>query len=219
MSDEHNQQLGNDMNIICSLHEFTLPETANINDGIGHPTSTSAPHCNSQSELVLNPSTAEFTPSVEQSGFQRGQTGGNNQHMLHKNESSVTDRRPNETILSVVRELKKPQSDIKCFGGDIMEYTKFMRQFKSRVVANTETDDERMNYLEQYTTGEANTIFSGFGYLDASKGYPPAIKELEDRYGNSEIIASAYIKRAMKWSSITYSNAKGQCFSQNVKMR
>nr|XP_006821169.1 PREDICTED: uncharacterized protein LOC102805354 [Saccoglossus kowalevskii] len=84
-----------------------------------------------------------------------------------------------------------------------------MRQFKSRVVANTETGDERMDYLEQYTTGEANTIVSGFGYLDASRGYPAALKELEDRYDNSEIIASAYIKRAMKWPSITASNAKG----------
>ena len=102
----------------------------------------------------------------------------------------VSQRSPIETrstvegvIASVVRHLKKPVSDIKKFGGDPLEYNKFLRQFKSKVITNCDDDDdddddaddddddeaeddddddddddERLNYLEQFTFGEANRL-------------------------------------------------------------
>ena len=76
-----------------------------------------------------------------------------------------------QAIMSVVRHLRKPVSDIRKFGGNPLEYHKFFRQFKAVVVNNTEDDDERMNYLDQYTVGEANKIVSVYGYLEAASNW------------------------------------------------
>lgn len=48
--------------------------------------------------------------------------------------------------------------------------------------------------LDQYTIDEAHKIVVSYVYLDAEQRYHAALKELEDRYGNTEYIASAFIK-------------------------
>ncbi|XP_006819133.1 uncharacterized protein LOC102802549 [Saccoglossus kowalevskii] len=113
-----------------------------------------------------------------------------------------------EVILAVVRELKKPQSDINKFSGIPMQYRKFMRQFTSRVVANTSNAEELMNYLELYTVGEANKIVTGYGNLSPEQGYPAARRELEERYGDNEMIANSYVEEALRWPSIKAHDVK-----------
>ncbi len=41
---------------------------------------------------------------------------------------------------SVVNHLKQPSSDLKKFDGNPLDFRKFMRQFKSKVVNNTDDD-------------------------------------------------------------------------------
>lgn len=70
-------------------------------------------------------------------------------------------------MVSVVRQLRKPQSEIQKFHGDALLYRRVMRQFMSKIVANTEDDEECLNYLEQYTGGgEAYRIVSDYEYLE-----------------------------------------------------
>ena len=76
---------------------------------------------------------------------------------------------------AVVCHLKKPPSELQKFGGDPLLYHRFMRQFRSRVVANCESSEECLNYLEQYTTGEPQQIVIGYAYMDADKGYKAAL--------------------------------------------
>ena len=73
-------------------------------------------------------------------------------------------------LMAVVRHLNKPISDLQKFSGNPLEYHKFMRQFKSKVLSNCDDVDEQLNFLEQYTTGEAHRIIVGYSYLDAVKG-------------------------------------------------
>ncbi|XP_006812723.1 uncharacterized protein LOC102806147 [Saccoglossus kowalevskii] len=68
---------------------------------------------------------------------------------------------------------------------------------------------ERMNYLRQYTSGEANEIVKGYSYLNASRGYAAAIRELDQRYGNNELIATEYIKKTRNWPKIKADDIKG----------
>jgi hypothetical protein len=42
----------------------------------------------------------------------------------------------------------------------------------------------------------------GYAHLESSIGYATATKELNTRYGDSDIIANAYIKKAMNWNKI-----------------
>ena len=72
-----------------------------------------------------------------------------------------------------------------------------MRQFKTRILANCDDFDEKLDYLEQYTTGDANKIVNGYSYLKPETGYNTALKELEDRYGDPNIIVNAFVTKAL----------------------
>ncbi|XP_046569484.1 uncharacterized protein LOC124277813 [Haliotis rubra] len=105
--------------------------------------------------------------------------------------------------------MRKPLPEIKYFGGDPFEFRKFIRQFRSKILANSDIADENMNYLEQFTCGEANKFVKGFGYLDAEVGYVAAMKELEERYGNEHTVVNAFGQRALDWPMIKADNPKG----------
>jgi predicted secreted protein len=107
-----------------------------------------------------------------------------------------------EVITAVVQQLRRPKQEIKKFGGNPMEYKRFIRQFEACIVANTHNDEERMAYLDQFTLDEAHKIVVSYAHLDAKYGYSAALRELEERYGNSEHIANAFIKRALEWPPV-----------------
>ena len=83
-----------------------------------------------------------------------------------------------------------------------------MRRFKTKVLVNCDDMDERLNFLEQFTTGEPNRIVVGYSYLDATKGYHAALQEMEDRYGDPDVIINAFIKKALSWPTIKPDNPK-----------
>ncbi|XP_062566787.1 uncharacterized protein LOC134229094 [Saccostrea cucullata] len=90
-----------------------------------------------------------------------------------------------------------------------MDYQRFIRQFNTRVCANTSSYEERLNFLLQFTSGEANRIVTGYSHLNAESGYKAAMDEFKDRYGDPDIVAQAYVKKALNWSSIKQDNARG----------
>ncbi|CAG2245419.1 unnamed protein product [Mytilus edulis] len=112
------------------------------------------------------------------------------------------------SMSAVVKHLRKPTPDIKKFGGNPLEYRKFYRQFQARIVANTDNEEEKMTYLEQFTYGEASKVVSGFSHLIGEHAYSAAIKQLEERYGDTEVIANAFIKRALEWPTIQAGDSK-----------
>ncbi len=76
-----------------------------------------------------------------------------------------------------------------------------MQQFRSKVEDNCDSPEERLMYLEQYTTGEPQQIVIGYSYLKAD-GYSKALSELDRRYGDQDIIVSAFITKALSWGQI-----------------
>jgi hypothetical protein len=113
-----------------------------------------------------------------------------------------------EGFLLVARELKKPTPDIQKFSGDVLEYKSFMRQFEARICANTNSYDERLTYLLQFTTGEAHTIAQGYSHLSSEIGYKAVLEELENRYGDPTVVAQTYINKALNWPLIKGDDSK-----------
>ncbi|XP_022108331.1 uncharacterized protein LOC110988797 [Acanthaster planci] len=122
------------------------------------------------------------------------------------NNRSETATSGDNILLSVVRQLKRPIPEIKRFSGDPADYRKFIRQFNTKVAVHTENDDERLSNLEQFTTGEANRIVSGFSHLPFEQGYPAALKELESRNGDMHLMAHSFIKKALDWPCVRPDN-------------
>jgi hypothetical protein len=87
-----------------------------------------------------------------------------------------------------------------------MEHCRFLRQFNAKVVQNTGTDAERMNYLEQLTSGEASKVVSGFGHLSDEFAFRSAMNALEECYGDNDVILSAFIQRALEWPQVKDAN-------------
>lgn len=46
-----------------------------------------------------------------------------------------------------------------------MDYQRFIRQFNTKVCANTSSFEKRLNFLLQFTSGEANRIVTGYSHL------------------------------------------------------
>jgi len=115
----------------------------------------------------------------------------------------------NSDVFAVARELRKPQVHISKFSGSPMDYRRFLRQFNSRVAAYATDDEERLNYLEQFTTGEANKIAVGYSHMGGTVAYEAILKEFKARYGDSEVIAAAYIKRALDWPVVKPDDSHG----------
>ena len=97
-------------------------------------------------------------------------------------------------IASIVQHLRRPPSQISKVGGNVLNYKRFMREFKSVIVSNCSDYDELLHYLEQFTIGEPNRIVTSCSYLESKQGYEAAMKELNDRYGDHQVIANAFIK-------------------------
>lgn len=114
-----------------------------------------------------------------------------------------------EPLHKLVNSLKKPAPHIEPFSGEDLSYTyvKFRRQF-SKLEALCEDDDERFNFLERYTTGEAKTIVNGFSHLDSKTAFEAAFEELKWRYGDPEVVASNYIRKALNWDKIPANDPK-----------
>ncbi|XP_014667134.1 PREDICTED: uncharacterized protein LOC106808795 [Priapulus caudatus] len=98
--------------------------------------------------------------------------------------------------------------EIKKFGGNALEFRRFLRQFQAKVVANTDDDEEKMNYLEQLTHGEAHKVVSGFSHVTGEKAYKAAMAQLEERYGDNNVIATAFIKKALDWPMVRAGDAE-----------
>lgn len=137
----------------------------------------------SMPEMQLNPKAETFIPKSERTS---------------PLECHFQDEIKQETTMQyVVQHLKKPVSEIKKFGGNPLEFRRFIRQFNSKVVMNTQDDDERMNYLEQMTFGEAYKVVSGFSHMSGDIAFKAAMKQLEERYGDNEVIATAFVNKAL----------------------
>ncbi|CAG2229278.1 unnamed protein product [Mytilus edulis] len=91
----------------------------------------------------------------------------------NRQDSRPTDQNNNsEAITTIVKNLRKPMPEIKKFSVDPLEFRKFVRQFTVKIVQNSDTEDEKMNYLEQFTFGEAHKVVSGISHLKEGRKIP-----------------------------------------------
>ncbi|XP_064646267.1 uncharacterized protein LOC135499453 [Lineus longissimus] len=107
-----------------------------------------------------------------------------------------------QSPMHLVQELKKPSVDIEKFSGDPTRYTQFCRQFNARIVKNSESHDECMSFLLQFTSGEARDVAQGYAHLDSKIGFDAAIKEFQRRYGDPRHVAHSYVRKALEWPVI-----------------
>lgn len=111
-----------------------------------------------------------------------------------------------EDLLNVARELNKLKAEIQKFKGNPMDYQRFIRQFNTKVCANTSSYEECLKFLLQFTSGDPNRIVTGYSYLNAEGEYNAALDEFKDRYGDLDVVA--YVKKALNRQIIKHDNIR-----------
>jgi len=99
-----------------------------------------------------------------------------------------------------------PHRNIPMYNGDPLEYVPFIRAFERAIEWKTDNDSDRMYYLENYTSGEPNTMVKGM--MSKRQAYAETKKMLEKKYGNKYVISAALQRKAEKWPNVKADDTK-----------
>ncbi len=125
-------------------------------------------------------------------------------HEVLQRQNEVTEMLIKQQNLSQL-----PQRDISTFTGDPLTYRSFIRAFEHAIDSKTDSHQDRLYYLEQFTSGEPLDLIRSCEHMKPDRAYKEA-RELFDRhYGDEMTIATAYIKKAMEWPQIRPEDRKG----------
>ena len=113
---------------------------------------------------------------------------------------SMPDAKPEQSELmsSHLQRMSLPPNELKKFSGDVVEYRLWVGAFDARIDSKIQDDNEKLHYLDQFTSGVPNQIVRGCMFL-RSDGYKQARALLEDRYGDSYRVMDEYSKRLREW--------------------
>lgn len=113
-----------------------------------------------------------------------------------------------EMLVTQQRLANLPQRKVPVFSGDPLEFLPFLRAFEHVIHSRTDNDEDRLYYLEQFTSGEPRELVRSCQHMSARRGYDEARKLLAYHYGNEQKIAAAYVDKAIKWPPIKAEDAK-----------
>ena len=113
--------------------------------------------------------------------------------------SSLQRRLPMETALMVS---KLPKLEMKVFRGDPLDFQQWIMSFEKLIEDATDDPVRRLQYLNQFTEGDANTLVCGHMFGSSPQDYACAKAELKQEFGNPYILARAYISKIEQWPTI-----------------
>lgn len=120
-------------------------------------------------------------------------------------------QRQNEITELLVRHQRTsqlPRRDVPIFYGDPLSYHSFITAFEQTVERKTASQQDRLLYLQQYTSGEPRDLVLSCEHMKPDEGYEEARRLLQQHYGDELRIATAYMKKALQWPQIKTEDRK-----------
>jgi len=106
---------------------------------------------------------------------------------------SITDN------LNVAR---TPAPEPAVFHGDPLAYPAWKASFSVLIDRKGIQPEEKIHYLNRYLQGEAKQAVEGLFYFGTADAYTEAMSILEDRFGNSFMIAEAFRDKITAWPKV-----------------
>ena len=97
----------------------------------------------------------------------------------------------------MVDKLHIPEPELMSFDGDPLRYYPFIHSFDNAVANKTDDDSARLNMLMQYCTGPVKGLLECCLVKDPGEGYRLARQLLEERFGNKDEIAHAWLSKVL----------------------
>jgi len=95
----------------------------------------------------------------------------------------------------LIAAVSMPHAQLMSFDGSPLEYWTFIRAFENSVEKVCEDSVSRLTRLLQYCTGKAKRVIQCCAVMEPDMGYKRAHELLRDRFGNSYVIAEAWMKK------------------------
>ncbi|XP_063046862.1 uncharacterized protein LOC134440668 [Engraulis encrasicolus] len=160
-------------------------------------------------QLQLQPPLAPQPQSQLQPQPQTPSTGTpsspHDRHMIKvlENQNELTRLLMKQQLSSTL-----PQGNIPVFDGEVLEYKSFIHSFQNMIERKTDNNRDRLQFLIQYTKGQAQKLVKSCEYMAPDKGYQKALKLLKENFGNEYKICCAYLERALSWPHVKSEDAK-----------
>ncbi|XP_071498147.1 uncharacterized protein [Diadema antillarum] len=115
----------------------------------------------------------------------------------------------NATSQQVAAASQLPKIDVPVFDGDPLRYPLWRNAFSSFVDSKPLDTATKLNLLNNHVTGEAKTVVEHYLLLGTDEAYLKARESLANRYGNTSIVSSAFMKKLNSWPRISDRNPGG----------
>lgn len=99
-----------------------------------------------------------------------------------------------------VSRLPAPEPAVFC--GDPLRYKNWEMSFQTLIGRKNIPASEKIYYLQKYVGGPAKEVIEGYFLLSTEEAYQSALNILEERYGNSFVIANTYRDKLASWPKI-----------------
>ena len=95
------------------------------------------------------------------------------------------------------------------FSGDVMSYPAFITAFETLIESKVDDSNERLYFLDQYTSGKAKELIKGCLQMKGEDSYKEARRLLKKHFGDPYKIASAYIAKLSSWPAVKPNDGTG----------
>ena len=107
-----------------------------------------------------------------------------------------------DSLNETLKQNQLPRLELTVFGGDSLEFQQWLICFEKLIESNTQEPAQKLQYLMQYTVGDAHTLVSGYSLDMSESGYRAAKQELIKEYGDPYVLSRAYLKRIDSWKTV-----------------
>ena len=97
----------------------------------------------------------------------------------------------------MVDKLHIPKPELMLFDGDPLRYYPFIRSFDNAIANKTDENSARLNMLIQYCMGPVKGLLECCLVKDPGEGYKLAWRLLEERFGNKDEFANAWLSKVL----------------------
>jgi len=108
----------------------------------------------------------------------------------------------NEALQATFDYNQIPVREPSTFSGDPLKFVKWKRSFESLIGNKRIKASDKLALLERYVTGEAAECIDGMFYRSDEDAYQDAWAMLNERYGHSSVIISAFRTKLSSWPKI-----------------
>ena len=111
---------------------------------------------------------------------------------IHVDRNSLPSSNSSPPPVNESVKVKLPKLEISKFNSDIINWQGFWDQFCSAIHENNSISNiDKFSYLKTFLCDSANATISGLSLSAAN--YVQAVELLKERYGNSQVLISAYM--------------------------